>query len=184
MTSQRATSAFSRDVTGPEVRGRVRRDRGRPRSARHRECGGAAGAARGAARGCRRDGAAGSNLEHDMSEFHHGHEPRAEGVALHQKYQGTLDYGEPEELRAERRAGAAHGAARGCGLARRRPRPTTSAHPRLPRTSSHEPSVTSNVPRPSQPSSALQGHPKSTSAVTQGLCGSATRSSRRLDRPA
>ncbi len=33
-------------------------------------------------------------LEHDVSEFHHGHEPRAEEIALHQKYltlEGQID---------------------------------------------------------------------------------------------
>jgi hypothetical protein len=33
-------------------------------------------------------------LEHDVSEFRHGHEPRAEEIALHQKYltpEGQID---------------------------------------------------------------------------------------------
>jgi hypothetical protein len=37
-----------------------------------------------------------------MSEFHHGHEPRAEEIALHQKYltlDGQIDAARLEEMR-------------------------------------------------------------------------------------
>lgn len=45
-------------------------------------------------------------LEHDVSEFHHGHEPRAEEIALHQKYltlEGQIDAARLEGDEAEAR---------------------------------------------------------------------------------